>query len=179
MKKQAQIIYKKLENQREEVLQIYQKLSPSQRTFNPGPDEWNLLQVLRHLVSAELQSLAYIQKKINNKSEISETGIGSYLRNLLLKIALILPLRFKAPKIADVKDENPDFETMLSEWNTVRKELQNLIQDTDEQTLTKALYRHPRAGMLNVKQFLEFIEVHISHHQKQIKRIMKHPSFPA
>lgn len=55
---------KKLEDQRKEILRLYQKLTPAQLTFSPAPDEWNLLQVLRHLVTAELQSLFYIQKKI-------------------------------------------------------------------------------------------------------------------
>jgi len=179
MKKQTQKMVKELEEQREEILRLYQELKPSQRAFSPAPHKWNLLQVLRHLVTAEIQSVAYINKKLKSRSGIPEAGIGSYLRNLLLKTALKLPFRFEAPKIAEVKDKHPDFETMISEWDTVRKEIQKLIEQSDEATLARALYRHPKAGMLNMKQFMEFIEVHIAHHQKQMKRIMKHPSFPA
>ncbi|MGF1670459.1 MAG: hypothetical protein ACFCU6_08425 [Balneolaceae bacterium] len=42
----------------------------------------------------------------------------------------------------------------------------------------KTVYKHPRAGFLNIKQALEFMESHIAHHQKQIDRIMKHAAFP-
>lgn len=179
MKKQSvQALYEKIETQRKEILFQYDQLKPEQRQFKPGPDKWNLLQVLRHLTVAEKQSLLYIQRKLNNQGDVAESGLGTAFRSLVLKLALWVPIKYKAPKIADVSEDYPNFEAMRNEWESIRADIQSIIEKHDEQTLSKNLYRHPIAGKMNFKQALVFFESHISHHQKQIERIMKHPAFP-
>lgn len=182
MKQKTLNVFNRLEHQRSDVIRTISNLSEEERRYRPGAGEWNLLQVMRHLITAEQQSLIYIQRNIGRAEDVPRSGLGSAFRHLLLKIALTLPLKFKAPKIAEVSEENPDFETMKAEWDAVRNDLQELIHECSDDTLAKALYRHPRAGYLNIKQALEFMETHITHHQKQIKRIMSdssfHSSFP-
>lgn len=171
--------FNRLENQREKLVNSYDSLNAKQLQFNPGPDEWNLLQVMQHLVTAEKQSLIYIQRKVARHENVPKAGLDSTIRHALLKIALILPIKFKAPKIAEVKEDYPDFESINSDWNSIRVEMKNLIENSDDNILAKALYRHPRAGMLNIRQAFQFMETHISHHQKQIQRIKNHPLFPS
>lgn len=67
---------------------------------------------------------------------------------------------------------------MKTEWDQVRNEFKKLIDTTESEILVKTIYRHPRAGLLNMKQTVEFLGIHISHHQKQVERICSHPSFP-
>lgn len=179
MKEKTLNKFNRLENQREKLINSYNSLSEKQLRFKPGSDEWNLLQVMRHLVTSEKQSLIYIQRKVARHEDVPKAGFDSTFRHVLLKIALLLPIKFKAPKIAEVKENYPDFESMKSEWDSVRDEMKYLIENSDDNILAKALYRHPRAGMLNIKQAIEFMETHISHHLKQIQRIKNHPSFPA
>lgn len=179
MKEKTLSVFTRLENQRRDIIKLYDTLSAKQLQFNPGLNEWNLLQVMRHLITAEKQSLIYIKRKIARHEDAPKTGLDSLLRHTLLKIALLLPIKFKAPKIAEVKEDYPDFEEMKSEWESIRNEMKNLIKESDDDILAKALYRHPRAGMLNIKQAIEFIKTHTAHHQKQISRIKNHPSFPA
>ena len=172
MKQKTLAVFNQIDAQKSDILLLYDSLSPGKLQFKPGPDQWNLLQVLQHLITAEQQSLAYIQRKLKAHENIPKAGLGSSARHMLLKIALYLPIKFKAPKIADVHEENPDFEQMKSEWAGIRSELQTLLENSDSKMLAKALYRHPRAGMLNLKQALEFFESHIAHHQKQIDRLI-------
>lgn len=75
-------------------------------------------------------------------------------------------------------EAQPDYESMKSEWNQVRYGFQELIDSIDPETLAKVIYRHPRAGMLNMHQAVESMETHISHHIKQIERIRSHSAFP-
>lgn len=161
-----------LEKQKSSIIGEYKSLQPGQRKFRPGPDDWNLLQVLRHIVTAEQQSLLLIRHKIRHAENLPKAGTGARLRHLLLKIALWLPIKFKAPKIARMNEQNPDFDKIVSDWEEVRSDLQQIISDNSEDTLSKALYKHPRAGLLNMKQALEFFERHIDHHQKQIDRLI-------
>jgi len=178
MKEKITTSFKRLESQRKELISLYDSLSNEQRSFNPESDSWNLLQVMRHIVTSERLSLAYIQRKISSKANIPKAGIGSWVRFLILQLALYLPIKFKTPKIAQVDEAQPDFDTMKSEWNQVRYGFQELIDSNDAETLAKEIYRHPRAGMLNMLQTVKFMETHISHHIKQIKRIRSHTSFP-
>ncbi len=178
MNQKTQKVLDRLEKQRGEIINMYNELSDNQLRFNPGPEMWNLLQVMRHLITAEKQSLIYIQRKLGRKDEVPKAGFDSTIRHIILKIALFLPIKFKAPKIAEVSEEYPDFESMKMEWDSIRNEIKSLIKNSDDNTLAKALYRHPRAGMLNIKQALEFIGTHTAHHQKQIERIKKHSAFP-
>ena len=173
MKKKCRKIFNRLETQRKENISQYRSLTIEQLRYNPGPGEWNLLQVLRHVVTAEKQSLILIQRSLNREESIAKTGIGSAVRHLLLKLALTLPMKFKAPKIAEVSEEYPDFEEMIDEWQQVREEIREIIEKYSEEMLGKEIYRHPRAGYLNMKQALEFMEIHTSHHQKQVGRIKK------
>lgn len=179
MKKETLVIFERLEVQRRDIIATYNLLSTAQLQFHPNENHWNLLQVLRHLVTAEIQSLKYIERKMRFKDEVQHTGISASVRNLILKTALHLPIKFKAPKVAEVKEKHPDFETMISEWDEVRSKFKELIETSDEETLKKALYKHPRAGLLNIKQAMEFIETHVTHHRKQMKKIMLDAAYPA
>lgn len=178
MKEKTINTFVRLENQRKKILNTYDRLSEKQLQFNPGTGKWNLLQVMRHLITAEKQSFIYIKRKVARHDDVPKAGFDSTLRHALLKIALLLPIKFKAPKIAEVHEDYPNFGEMKSEWDSLRSEMESLVKESNDTVLAKALYRHPRAGMLNIKQTFEFFEIHITHHQKQMKRIRKHSSFP-
>lgn len=173
MKEKTKHVFRKLEKQKREIVGFYNSLDRKQLLYTPGPGQWNLLQVMRHLVTAEQQSLKYIKRKLIHAEQSSRTGIDASIRNLLLKMALYSPLKFKAPKVAEVREEAPDLDEMKIEWEAVRDEFRTIIEENSGDTLAKAVYKHPRAGLLNVKQALEFMEAHISHHQKQMNRLIK------
>jgi hypothetical protein len=179
LKQKTLSVFIRIEEQRSELISLYESLTPEQLRFNPGPGEWNMLQVMRHLVTAEKQSLLLIMRNIGRLDRISDAGAGAMLRHLILRVALFLPIKFKAPKVADVTEEFPDYTGMKKEWHELREEIRQLIDNGNEELFTKAIYRHPRAGDLNLKQSLEFFEMHIAHHRKQVDRIRNSPEFPA
>lgn len=178
MKEKALVLYNNLEAQREKLVNIYNSMSTEQLHFKPQPESWNLLQVMRHLVTAERQSLILIQRRITKRMELPKAGLGASIRYLILNLALYLPVKYKAPKIAEVKEEVPDFEKMKQEWANIRAEMKELIAGTDQEILLSAVYIHPRAGLLNMNQALGFMITHIDHHLKQVERIRSHPVFP-
>ncbi|MEX2410811.1 MAG: DinB family protein, partial [Candidatus Paceibacterota bacterium] len=96
MKQKTTRAFKNLETQKKELISLYDSLSAEQRAFRPEPDSWNLLQVMRHIVTSERLSLAYIQRKVSSKANIPKAGIGSLARFLILQLAFYLPLKFKA-----------------------------------------------------------------------------------
>ncbi|WP_069130293.1 DinB family protein [Rhodohalobacter halophilus] len=178
MKKQTLHLFSRLEKQREDLLKFLKTHSEDQLHFKPDPNSWNMLQVIRHLVTAESLSFRYIKRKMSDSAAIPEVTLGAKVRSLLLKFALKLPVKFKAPKVAEVNEEYPDFEMMIDEWNSVRYELKGLMIQADEEIFNKTIYKHPRAGYLTLHQTIHFMKDHIDHHIKQIERISVHPHFP-
>lgn len=179
MKEKTTVLYNRLEAQRKKLEDMYNYLSPEQLAFKPQPNAWNLLQVMRHIVTAEKQSIIFIQRRIGLNKKLTKASLGSTLRYLILKVALILPIKFKAPKIAEVREENPNYDLMIEEWAAIRSELKQILGETDENVLATAVYKHPRAGLLNMDQALGFMRDHIKHHLKQVSRIQNHSSYPS
>lgn len=178
MKRKTLQAFDRLEKQRHEIQIFYKEFSDEQLRFKPDTDSWSMLHVLSHLVTAESQSVKLIKRKMSRADELPNVNMQARGRALLLKIALALPIKFKAPKIAEVQEEAPDFEKLLNEWTQVRNDFHVLLTETEDGNFVKTLYQHPRAGYLTLKQTIEFMEDHIRHHQKQIERIRKDKNFP-
>lgn len=164
--------------QRERFVAAIKAFSAQQQQFRPDAESWNALQIMKHLITAEQQSMLLIRRTVSGKKEIPAAGLGSTIRSSLLKMALWSPIRFKAPKIAQVQEDVPDFEQMLNEWESLWNELDKFIEEQSERTLSGEIYRHPRAGTMNMIQTLEFMQMHIHHHHKQLERNQTHPGFP-
>ena len=164
--------------QRERFITAITALSAEQQQFRPTPESWNALQIMKHLIIAEKQSMLLIRRSVSDKKNIRPAGIGSAVRSSILTLALWSPFRFKAPKIAQVKEDAPDLKRMMNEWESLRSEIETFIEAHSEQTLSGEIYRHPRAGVMNMIQTLGFMQMHILHHQKQLERNLTHPGFP-
>lgn len=167
-----------LETLRTEIVSQYDAYTTDQLTFKPEPGHWNLLQVLDHIVTSEKMSAIYIKRQLNGKKYPPPPGMKSRFRYNLLKVALKLPFRYKAPSIVDSTGKTPDLHILQESWKTIRGEIRTIIETTDEELLDLGVYEHPRAGLLNMEQALDFLDMHIRHHEKQMERITRHENFP-
>jgi len=168
----------RIESDRINLFSELDKLSQEQLHFRKAPDKWNILQILDHLMTSEKLSVVYIKRKTSSGKSIERSGFRSRFRIFALKLAFILPIKYKAPKISDSTGKNPDYKELKSEWEEVRSDLKELIQKLDEKTLKSEIFKHPRVGLLNMEQTLEFLETHFTHHKKQFFDLINHPSFP-
>lgn len=169
-----QHIYKQLEEQRATVLTLAQALPGEVLHRAPAPGQWSVMQILAHLVTAEKLSLAYLQKKMMGLEEAPDTGWREDLRIVWLKISQRLPLKFKAPgRLVESTPAYTSFEHLRSDWDNVRAQLAEILEQFPENRLKRKVYKHPFAGMLNITQMLIFFREHITHHQPQIRRALK------
>ena len=178
MKEKCLTIFEKLEKKRLDIFSELDTLSDEQLHFKIHPEKWNILQVGFHLMTAEKLSVIYMKRKTHSEEELQKAGFKSWLRLVTLKIAFHLPFKYTAPKQTDATGKDPDYENLKSDWEKVRTQLKSLIENLDETTLKSEILKHPRVGMINMKQTLEFMELHLEHHQKQIDGIIGHSSFP-
>lgn len=167
-------VFQEIEKQRLHTLDVIKGVTHEKLFRAPAPGKWSLMQILAHLVTAEKMSLAYLQKKILGIDDAADTGWKEDLRIGLLKISQRLPLKFKAPgRVVESTPAYTSFDQLRSDWDSVRAQLAEILERFPENRLKRKVYKHPFAGMLNITQMLIFFREHITHHQPQIRRVLK------
>lgn len=142
----------------------------------PGPGQWSAAQVVQHLVLSETGIGQYIEKKVLQEEGLQKAGIAAFLKSKLLRVLLRLPFtRFKAPSyLAKMMPEQaPPISELRAEWEAVRRRLERLLNEYPSQLTNRAIFKHPRTGMLTIYQTLDFMLDHVLHHQKQLERITR------
>lgn len=171
--------FERNEKLRKELLSEVRGLTNVQQTWRPAPDAWSLLEVFVHLMTAERNGLTYMSKKVQGIDDLEKGGIASDLRLALLNSFLRLPMKFDAPAAAQFQPrEYYDFKEIEAEWNQLRQEWREFLDEFDKDSAEKLLFKHPFMGRFDLKQTLKFIYEHVDHHRAQIKRIKEHPDFP-
>lgn len=143
---------------------------------SPGPGQWSAVQVVQHLVVAETGIGQYMEKKLLQTEGLAKAGLGSFLKSRLLRVLLRLPFtRFKVPAHLTklTPTEVPPLPELRAEWEAVRRRLERLLNEYPSTLLDRAIFKHPRSGMLTIYQTLDFMLDHVLHHQKQVERISK------
>ncbi|GAA3944461.1 hypothetical protein GCM10022406_28500 [Hymenobacter algoricola] len=148
----------------------------------PGPGQWSADQVVQHLLVAETGIGQYIDKKVQQAEGLDKAGLLTFVKSRMLRLALRLPfLRFKAPRYlaALTPDTVPTLAELRPEWERVRRQLERTLNEFPSPLLNRMIFKHPRSGMLNIYQTLDFMVDHVLHHQRQLERITKAVAAPA
>jgi hypothetical protein len=168
----------RLEKLREQYQEAIAQASPVQQHYQPEQKSWNMLQVMQHLVMSEKLSMDYLISK-NYSNARKPTGITAVMRSIGMRILLRSPVKIKAPPIAGLESLNElDAENLMQEWQKVRAAMYEYLIFFPEEKISFSIFRHPRAGWLNIRQALSFFEDHLLHHQYQLQRIRKTAGFP-
>ena len=144
-------------------------------TRQPAPGAWSAVQVVHHLFFIEGRMLKTIQSKLQDPADLLHPSLLTRLRALAVRVLLRLPgLRVKAPKgVATLTDANelPPLDSLKTDWQALRRQWEQLLNEYPGPLLGRAIFPHPRAGMLNIYQLLDFLVDHLLHHQQQLNRI--------
>jgi uncharacterized damage-inducible protein DinB len=161
-----------LEVQRNELFTSLHSL-PTEKMNNHSEGRWSINQILAHLIAAEKLSISYLQKKILAMNEVDNTGIYEEIKMIGLIISQRLPFKFKAPRVVvENTSQTTDIAQLEKEWSSSREELRQLLEKVSDDQVKRRIYKHVRAGKLNIQHALIFFREHIIHHHPQIKRLM-------
>ena len=167
-----QLLFDSLEMERHQLLEKVSKLS-HERFHEAKPGKWSVSQIVGHLVAAERLSLRYMNKKILGIQDAGDTGIGEEIKMVLLKLSQRLPFKFKAPRaLVENTPAYADIGQLQADWETERAELKALLEKFNDTETKRKIYRHIRAGRLNIQHALIFFREHYRHHWPQIKRLL-------
>ena len=166
-----------LEKSRQGLMEMLDQLDEAQLKFQPQPGKWSIIQVLHHVQWSEQGACNYMLKK-NRAETLPKSGISSALRSVSLKIALWLPIKYKAPVKAIDPDPNLSYTELKERWESSRKTLKDFLEALPEERTDVTIFRHPFAGYFNIFHVFSFFEDHFQHHLKQIERIRNLENFP-
>jgi uncharacterized damage-inducible protein DinB len=174
MNASLQKLFDKIELQRTTLLHSISHLTEEQLNTRIIPGKWSVAEILSHIISAERLSLMYLHKKILAIDSTQDSGLWEEVKINLLKISQRMPgLKFKVPRALEEKmTQYNSISAMTAEWNLVRKELADFLDKIPDTKIERMIYRHARAGYLNVRHALIFFREHIIHHTPQIKRLV-------
>jgi uncharacterized damage-inducible protein DinB len=166
-----QQLYESLEAQRHQLMDSLKNLSFEKLNHQPE-GKWSINQIIAHLITAEKMSVMYLTKKIQGVNEVENSGLFEELKMMGLIVSQRLPFKFKAPRVVV---ENTSASTSLKqleqEWNSVRDETKTLLEKIKDDQVKRMIYKHVRAGKLNIQHALIFFREHVIHHKPQIKRL--------
>lgn len=172
--KQALIqAFQKMESERESIIAEMRNYSADQLVSKPSENEWSVAEVIMHLVVAESGALAYMRKKLEFGGHRKATASSSF-KQKLLNFAISLPIKFKAPKVAQIEEgEKITFNEAADKWFSVRQELLAEYDKMDDELASHELFKHPAAGKLSALQSVKFMRQHMNRHVKQIRNTIK------
>ena len=136
--------------------------------LTPPIGGWSYSEVYSHIFDSSLLSLMALNNCIKGEGEIKPTH---FVTRVILFFGTLPPgKKYKVPKrlVERVKKINlMAAQQFITDFELQLLKVYPLIESADY----KIKVKHPRLGYLNAKQWLRFIEIHLSHHLKQLKRI--------
>ncbi len=170
-----------LEAERNSFWQIIEQASPRQQVFKPAPDTWSMLEVAQHIVASEKGTLSFLKNRPPVKPDSWSQKIKSAWRAFMLKNALRLPFKFKAPNVPGLSPTAiiPKEDTQV-EWQQVREGLEAYLAAFPADQMTYIVFKHPVGGKFTLSQTIDsFLLPHIRHHKTQLNRIAQSEGFPS
>ncbi|RZK20457.1 MAG: DinB family protein [Hymenobacter sp.] len=171
------LLIEQLDRATEQALASAEALGP-RAYVAPVPGQWAAAQVIHHLLTAEQKIANALQQSLLTNSDSWRLGtLKNRLRSVVLRLALRLPgLKFKVPPTLPAPPPPEDIEPLpelRKRWNSIRRQLEQILHAFPGDKLNHTVFRHPRAGWLTVGQTVASILDHTLHHQQQLNRISK------
>lgn len=144
----------------------------------PVPGQWAAAQVIHHMLTAEKSIVGALQKNLAaDHSTLRLSTVKHRLRSFVLRLALRLPgLRFKVPPTLPpppAPEAIAPLPELRAQWESVRRQLEQVLNEFPSGKLRHTIFRHPRAGWLTIGQTVTSVLDHTLHHQQQLNRIGK------
>lgn len=144
------------------------KMNEEDFQLSPPMGGWSYSEVYSHIFDSSLLSVMALNNCLKGEGEYKATlfGVklvlffGSFPPGQKYKVPQRLAERVKKIGTTAAQQLLTDFELQLG------KTYPQLNQANP-----KVKVKHPRLGYLNAKQWFRFIEIHLKHHLKQLKRI--------
>ncbi|WP_428328565.1 DinB family protein [Mucilaginibacter sp.] len=140
-------------------------------TVTPPGGGWSYAEVYSHILKATLKSCIAMERCTHSNCEPTKKGL-SFWGYYTMLMGSFPPLKIKEPpKVAEkMPAEKISKEEAKNQLIKCRKridEIALLVYNSSDE----ARIKHPRLGVLNARQWLKFIRIHLQHHINQLHRV--------
>jgi DinB superfamily len=171
--------FETLEQRKQTFMKVLESSTLQQYTFKPTPKAWNMLEVAQHLLQAERGLFALALKNV----DVGQTTVRSKFGYWFILATFKTPLKVKVPDGAKAAlpkaGEILELKNVQSAWENIHDQLRAYLEPQSVAALSKPVTRHPFVDPMTLGQMLGFFDVHIAHHQHQLKRIQTAINFPS
>lgn len=155
---------------RRALLDEISALDPGTLERRPADGGWNLLEVVEHLVMAEVDVLGDLDAARERPSR--RRTVRHRFGYLLVLAILGLGIPVKVPSQGMLPKGGRTLEELRAAWDDTHRRLRAYAASMDAESLRRAPFRHPVAGPLTLGQAVRMLEVHLRRHQGQIRRLL-------
>lgn len=164
--------YNEVEAVKNKFLKKTGSLTHEQLNKVPANGGWSVGQTLYHCAFAESGTILVINKNLAEGKVVQKSDLSSVLRNISLVLFLKLPLKFKAPKQVSKVPESISLEEIQKYYDKNSAEFKKILNDLPAELEDKLIFNHPRAGLFNIGQALNFVREHYMHHERQLDALL-------
>ncbi len=164
--------YNEVKAVKDKFLKKTANLSNEQLNKIPANGGWSAGQTLYHCAFAESGTILVISKNLAENKVTAKSDIGSVFRNILLVIFLKLPLKFKAPKVVSKVPESISIDEIKNYFDKNTTDFTKILNDLPTDLEDKFIFKHPRSGLFNIGQTLNFTREHYLHHERQLDLLL-------
>jgi hypothetical protein len=166
-----QIKFEMLGRDYQELFNTLGTFNPEQLHFKPGAGKWSLLQIIEHLVLAEI-SVLNCRPDLQRPIAAPKRLFNAF--NYLLVVG-VLKLGIPVPVVSSDMEPQGDLSlsSLYRQWDTNRQKLKRHMQAPPSDLKNRLLFCHPVAGPLTLKKTLHVGRLHFHSHRSQIDRNIK------
>ncbi|MEJ5961238.1 DinB family protein [Pedobacter immunditicola] len=143
-------------------------IDDEQFQLTPSVGGWSYSEVYSHIFDSSILSLKAMENCLEGKGKKHSTA---FIVKIILFLGYLPPGRkYKVPQKLESRVKKM---TKVEAEELIQRFAQQLEPDYKKMGKARADIKtpHPRLGYLNARQWLRFIEIHLKHHLKQLKRI--------
>jgi hypothetical protein len=156
---------------RRALLDELEALDPAMLTAKPRAGKWSMLEIVEHLVLAERA----VFKGLPDASRLvdGERGPGNHARYLLVLFILKsgVPVRVPSPEMVPRGDRS--LTELRRSWDESQDWLRSYVDRVGPDGVRRAVFEHPVAGPMTVKQAVRMLRVHLGGHVRQIRALQR------
>lgn len=169
--------FDELERQRRALLDRLLAHTPAQLAFQPAPGAWSLAQLMQHLVLVEEGTLMFLEKKAPRPA--ASRTLRDRLKWAVFSRVSPMPVRVKTPTDLVVPRAEATVESLVQRWDAARARLTEYLERVDDAAMPLIVFKHAIGGPLPILETLDFLGLHLRHHEHQIRRIRAAHGWPA
>ncbi len=157
----------RIELRREEFLARVAELPEGARKIRPAASAWSPIEVIEHFVRAERDVMRGLFEPEYLKARVQ--GPRNKVLRLVVKAVLRFGIRVKVPVPAMLPEGGSSLDELAERWRHNHGRVREFLESAGPADLATPYFRHPVSGPLTLPQSLDLIEVHMGHHDRQLR----------